>query len=253
MGRNVSRDRAKIAKKALIERLLEACQDIPALKFTETNKEFDFDYVKASQLYDQFRTRLMDRKIMVLTEESEISHAQFDRLSETYRETTLKVTFEVRDCLSEASLSRTHFGVGVAPIHTGFSLYIAKTMAAKYFLRGLAMVPWAEGDQEFQNKKNQGLEGIEADQPKRNMTRAEKVEDSNLRAWHSAMMRGGKTEVQVAEYLIGKHNAVSIRDLFLPARKLEFAAALQWVQATMPSEDDVEIVSKVKSITEGAK
>lgn len=237
----------KLRETPLSLRLLEVCESIPALKFTDHNDEHNFDYVKASQLYEEFRSKLQAQKILLLTDEKEITHADFvDKDGQLWRETTIRIEYELHDCLSDQRICKTHFGSGVAVAHTGFGLYIAKTMGNKYFLRGIAMIPWTEGDQEFQNRKQPEIPESEVAEY-RKMSKPERDVDTKIRAWHSAIRQGHKTEVQILTYLVNVHECESIRDLFLSGREEKLKDAMAWAMRDMPDETDVKIAEKAKA------
>lgn len=233
-------------KLPLAQRLLEVCQSIDAIKFTEHNDKDDFDYAKASQLYEAFRQKLMERKILLLKDELELSNSDFmDKEGELWRETTIKVQYTILDCLAGDTIVKTHFGTGVSEARSGFGLYIAKTMGDKYFLRGIAMIPWAEGDQELQNRKRGSFPEAETGSAKK-MTAAEKREDAKIRAWHSAVRQGHKTETQVLFYLLNNHRCESVRDLFVETRKEELGKAMAWAIRQIPNEEDVQMAVELR-------
>lgn len=225
-------------------RLLSVCESIPALEFSEYNPEGDFGYVKASQVYEAFRSKLFAQKILLLSNETDILRELLvSPDGYTYREIAIRVQFVVIDCLSAERMTFEQYGTGVSSLSTGYALYIAKTMAKKYFLRDLGMIPWAEGDQELQSRD------LPAEKPaKKHMTRAEKEQDSKIRAWHSGLLTGCKTEEQSLFYLVQEHSCKSFRDFFVnwPTRKADCDRAIAWAIHDMPTEDDVRILQESK-------
>lgn len=236
----------RLKQTPLAIRLLEVCESIPAIKFTEHNDEHDFDFVKASQLYEEFRRRLWSQKILLLSNESEISHVDF---SDGFRETTIRIEFEITDCLNGEKIVKTQYGAGVSEARSGFGLFIAKTMGKKYFLREVAMIPWAEGDQEFQNRKRGGLPEMDA----RKLSKAERDTDTKERQWASARMKSPLNDIQIVTALVEKFDCNCHRDLFLSTRRADFDAAIAWLMSTargdmVPAlEDSVKIAEKAKS------
>src|SRR5690348_12750513 len=126
-----------------MKRLLEACYSVPALDKRGQNEKYN--YVKAPQILEAFRIQLNKQKILLLSDENELTSREVSTDGGfTLHEVTIKTEFIVRDCESSEHLKLTGFGQAMDAGDK--ALYKAKTGAIKYFLRGIGVIPWLDVD-----------------------------------------------------------------------------------------------------------
>jgi hypothetical protein len=212
-------------KQSLAMRLAEACAAIPVMDKLGTNNP-EYDYVYASQIFAAFRKELLDRDILLLPDEKEVTEKDIPTVAgPILRQVTLQVEYELIDCRGlEPSIKKTAFGVGMD--HGDKAIYKAKTGALKYFFRVLGIIPWLERD-----NPEADVSIDEATDPRlyekdydKKTAKQRRIQDRQIRAFDSACHASGKTAEQVADYLKTKFQCATVADL----QRADFDTVIKW-------------------------
>lgn len=180
-----------------MKRLLEAVHAVPGLdKLGEAD---EYDYVKASQVFEAFRAELRKAQILILPNEISITTERIlSAAGPMLNEVTLKKEFIVRDCRSAERETFTAFGQ--AQDQADKALNKAKTIVLKYFLRDLGVIPWVDVDDPEHDRMVDYLTAP-VEKKKRGSTSAKQLANRNVAAFARACQEGGKTIIQQAAYL----------------------------------------------------
>ncbi len=210
--------------KRLSARLADACAAIPALPMLGQHP--DYNYVKASQIFEAFRKELSSRGILVLPNELEITEKDVATpVGITLRQVTIRTEYEFRDTwLGGPGIRLVAHGVGIDAGDKG--AYKAKTGSLKYLLKILGIIPWAETDDPESDASVDDItrQKVYADGAGAKTPKQRRVNDQQIRAFDSACHKSGKTADQVARYLRVKFSTATVADL----PKSEFEEALRW-------------------------
>lgn len=202
-----------------MKRLLEAVHNVPGLdKLGEAD---EYDYVKACQVFEAFRSEMRKAQILILPNEISITTERIQSASGTMlNEVTLKKEFIVTDCRSESS--KTFAAFGQAQCAGDKALNKAKTLAFKYFLRDLGMVPWLDVDDSEHDRMVDHLTAP-VEKKKHGSTSAKQLSNRNVVAFARACQEGGKTLVQQAQYVL-EQGVKSVEEL----SPTQFNKAMRW-------------------------
>lgn len=226
---------SKPANKNLIRKLTEACNAVGGVEKKGRNEFQRYNYVKAADVAKAIRHELFERRILLTCDEKEITEKDVPTNNGgTIRVLTLKVEYTLRDGDSAETLTMTAFGVAMDSGDK--AIYKAKTGALKYFLRTLGIIPDERDDPEFDESVDEFTdERVTA--PPSFKGKAKKVAEFQMRAFHSACDKSGKTESQKASYLKEKFNVGGVADL----TKEQFTDAIKWALGTEDLAETVKL------------
>lgn len=226
-----------------MERLLKASHAVPGLDKLGTDPDADYDWVKASQIFTEFRTQLRKAGILILPNELSLTTERVTTSTGALvNEVTIKKEFIVCDCRSEQSKTLAAFGQ--AQDFGDKAANKAKTAALKYFLRDLGVIPWLDKDNSEADRSTDYF-NAPVESKKRGTTSAKQLAPHNVAAFTRACQIGGKTIMQQAAYVhaLGKS---SVEDL----TPEEHTVAMKWA---FKNGDLAEVMEMSRTIAEKKK
>jgi hypothetical protein len=223
----------KITQKNLITKLAEACNAVGGVEKKGRNEHQKYAYVKAADVAKAIRRELFQRKVLLLSDEKEVSEQEVTTNAGTkMTKLTLKVEYTLRDGESEEKITTVAYGIAMDSGDK--AIYKAKTGALKYFLRGLGIIPDERDDPEADEGVDAATDGraFEENFDKKTL-KQRKVQDYQIRAWDSACHESGKTADQIATFLREKYKVATVADLM----RADFNEAIKWAVKSGNGED----------------
>lgn len=231
---------------SLAMRLKQACAAVPAMDKLGSNP--DFNYVKASQIFEVFRAELLSRDILLLPDDKELTEKDVPTpAGPVLNRVSLLVEYELRDCSKAAEPSIIKKGYGSGIDFGDKALYKAKTGALKYFFRVLGIIPWIEADDPEYNAV--GIDAALNDPRVYKSGKKNRADDRQIRAFNSAVSTSGKTAEQVALYLRERYDLARIEDMAQP----DFIEAIRWACGTGELTEALEVSLAVEEKKRGKK
>lgn len=218
--------------KTLVQKLAEACNEVGGIEKKGVNQAQNYKYVKAADVAKALRRELFSRGIVCIPDESKIEWVEHEgnpkpgqERGSRMTECRLEVTFNISDGITTLAFR----GWGVARDSGDKAVYKAKTGALKYFLRGLGILPDEKDDPEADESVDKAFRESSTEKATKEKPL---LNDTQQRAFWSAVKAGAKTEPEVRDYLlsIGVPDAKTCPKTELAGKilKLNLDDAIQW-------------------------
>ena len=191
----------------LAAKVAQVLRAVKKLKRKGHNEERDFDYTRATDVFEAVRNQLFALDVLLLPDEGEPVYVAIQTNGgETWTECRLPVTYTFTDGETSLPPLRCH-GIGRTPDEK--ALYIAQTGAEKAFLKRIGLMAEKIDDPEYDGKQPPE-ESIEEALPQRVPRKEQPLTGYQIEAIREGMSVAGRTEEQLSQAVAGIGHAAEL-------------------------------------------
>lgn len=206
----------------LLQRLHEACFAMDTISKSGHNEHFNYNYARAEEVFAPFREALKCREILIIPEDKVVKWDQVPtRTGPTFLLCTISVEYSFVDVSGQKEEPIKIRVGGAGGDFAGHGYGMAKTSALKYLIRDMSALPWAENEGPGRREMEQENSAVDSltdpavfDVSNHNRSRVTLGPSrKQSTAWGNAVVLGGKTAQQVADFLRIEFKVARIQDV----------------------------------------
>lgn len=206
-------------KTTLQKRVAKIFRDVKKLERAGHNKERDYDYTRATDVFEEVRGRMFDAGILLMRDEAPAEYVDRETNGDgLLQECRLVVAYSFDDGTDATKPLRCN---GLARDIDDKALYKAQTGADKAFLKRFGLMAEVVDDPEFDGAQEETLDDVAAPRVSRKEKPLRDFEVENIR---QAMLVSGKTEAELSEICAGKFHAADVASV----KQKDFKALFKW-------------------------
>jgi hypothetical protein len=209
---------------SLAAKVAQVLRAVKKLKRKGHNDNGDFDYTRATDVFEAVRSHLFALDVLLLPDEGEPEYLPVETNGgEIWTECRLPVTYTFTDGTTSLPPLRCH---GIGRTRDEKCLYVAQTGAEKAFLKRVGLMAEKIDDPEYDGKTSREPAGETLDDaaPMRTPRKEQPLAAYQIDAVREALGSTGKTDAELSEVVAARFHAPELAEV----KRKHFKELLKW-------------------------